>query len=171
MVTYIQWGQGVRTWATLRGVRNPKAKGDEDQEVGFITVIPLTLILPVFRWCPKPVHKESRTNFPEDSRHSIPSKQEGKGKSAIEIDSLTWLPQEWRNSSLTEAQMAAFKPKGQQGAMRSVRWYILYYRDYSDDYFIKCFLWKKYRRFLLMPFYIYNWKDSESSEQKHDWIT
>ena len=32
MVTYIQWGQGVRTCATLRGVRNPKAEGDKDQK-------------------------------------------------------------------------------------------------------------------------------------------
>lgn len=115
MVTYIQWGQGVRTCATLRGVRNPKAEGDEDQEVGFITVSPLTLILPIFRWSPKPVHKESRTSFPEDSRHSILSKQDGKERSAIEIDSLTWLPQEWWHSSLTEAQMAAFKPKDHRG--------------------------------------------------------
>lgn len=115
--------------------KESKGRGRRGSEAGFITVSPLTLILTVFRWCPKPAHKKLRTSSPEDLCHSIFSKQEGKGRSATEIHSLTWRPQEWWNSSLTEAKCQPPTTKITGGCevstliyfiLQGVQWWLLY---------------------------------------------
>lgn len=115
--------------------KKSKGRGRRGSEAGFITVGPLTFILTVFRWSPKPAHKELRTSSPEDPCHSILSKQEGEGRSAIEIDSLTSRPQEWWNSSLTEAKWQPPTTKITGGCevsamiyfiLQGIQWWLLY---------------------------------------------
>ena len=151
MVTYIQWGQGVRTCTTLRGVRNPKAEGDEDQKQVLLRSAqsPSSWLSSggaqsrhIRNWEPAPLKISVIA--------SSVSKKERRG---LPLKYTPW-PDVHRNDGIPAwlRPNASLQPQRSQGAVRSARWYSLSCREYSDDYFIKCFLWKRYRRHLFMSF-------------------